>query len=143
MQINLIHNLKDVKKDCFNIVIGGDAEINKRILDYKNVNLLLDPEPLKEDFMHYKNSGLNQVLVKLAKKNDIGIGFSLDRISSLNKLQRAILFGKIMQNVVLCNKYKVKYFIVNFNSFKNEQDLISLGLSLNVKNVNVIQEDKQ
>ena len=145
MKINIINssqvnNLnKYIKKDCFNVAIGGNYEINKKILDNKKINLLLDPEPLSKDFMKYYNSGLNQVLIKLAKKNNIGIGFSLERLIKLNKLEKVNLFGKIMQNIMICNKYKVNIYIVNFSN-KNINDLNSLGISLNAKKINIIQE---
>ena len=147
MEINLIFNTnnlnKHLKKNCFNIATGGDYELNKIILNNKYVNLLIDSEPLEKDFVHYRNSGLNQVLIKLAKKNNISIGFSLNRINNLNKLQKINLFGKIMQNIMLCNKYKVKLFIVNFinkNEHKNINDLIALGLSLGAKKISILQE---
>ncbi len=139
MEINII-NSKDVnklvKKGYFNIAFGGEPELNRRILENKNIQLLLDPEPLGDDFMHYRNSGLNQVLVKLAKKNNIGIGFSFDKLNRLNKINKSKLFGKIMQNIILCNKYKVDYYIYDLESNKN--DLVSLGLSLGAKKVKII-----
>src|SRR3989344_7502922 len=119
------------------MAIGGNYEINKKILDNKKINLLLDPEPLSRDFMKYYDSGLNQVLIKLAKKNNIGIGFTLERLIKLNKLEKVKLFGKIMQNIMICNKYKVNIYIVSFSD-KNINDLNSLGISLNAKKINII-----
>jgi len=140
MKFTLVSNLNKANKDNFNIAIGGNYNLNKKILETKNINLLIDPEPLEEDFMNYKNSGLNQVLVKLSKKNNIGIGFSLNRINKLNKIEKSKLFGKILQNIKLCNKYKINYYIVNFNNDKNINDLTALALSLGTKNINIIQE---
>ena len=134
--------IKKIKKGFFNVVIGGNSDINKQILDTKNVNLLIDPESLENDFMNYKNSGLNHVLVKLAKKNNVNLGISLNRLDKLNKVKRAYLFGKIIQNVILYNKYKVDFFMVNFINSENEKnigDLVSFGLSLGAKNVRIIQ----
>ena len=137
---NQVNNLnKYIKKDYFNMAIGGNYEINKKILDNKKINLLLDPEPLSRDFMKYYDSGLNKVLIKLAKKNNIGIGFTLERLIKLNKLEKVKLFGKIMQNIMICNKYKVNIYIVSFSD-KNINDLNSLGISLNAKKINIIQE---
>jgi len=135
---------KLVKKNCFNVVVGGNEIINRKALETRNVNLLLDPEPDEEDFMHFRNSGLNQVLVKLAKKNDVGIGFS---INNLQKNENKIdLLGKIMQNIMLCNKYKVKVYIVEFinNEEHNIDDLKALGLILGISpgKVNILQIKK-
>lgn len=128
---------KSIKKNCFNIIFGGNSDFNRKVLENKNINLLLDPENLDDDFMHSKNSGLNQVLVKLAKKNNISIGFSLNRILKLNNEYKTNLFGKIMQNIMLCNKYKIKYYIINFinNELdrKNKRDLNDLGLTLGIR----------
>ena len=125
---------KLVKQGCFNAVIGGNEVINRKALESKNIQMLLNAEPEEEDFMHSKNSGLNQVLVKLAKKNNIAIGFSLNKIITLEDLERVNLLGKMMQNVMLCNKYKIKMYIVNFvnNDLdeRNINDLKDLGLSL-------------
>ncbi len=125
---------RQIKKDYFNIAFGDSDEINRRILENKNIQLLLDPETNNEDYMHSRNSGLNQVLVKIAKKNNIGIGFSFNKILKLNNNERIDLFGKIMQNIMLCNKYKVKMYIVNFVNDKLDErsanDLKDFGVTL-------------
>lgn len=140
MKFAIVSNLNKADKNNFNIAIGGNYNLNKKILENKNIKLLLDPEPLEEDFMKYKNSGLNQVLAKLAKKNSIGMGFSLERLSMLSKIEKARLFGKILQNIKLCNKYNLKYYIVNFNNDNGVKDLRDLAISLKIKNINIIQE---
>ena len=123
-----------IRKNCFNIAIGGDPKFNRVILENKNINMLVNAEENKEDFMHSRNSGLNQVLVKLAKRNNISIGFSFNKILKSNNQERVNLLGKIMQNVMLCNKYKVKMHIVNFInnelSKRSNNDLKDLGLTL-------------
>jgi len=135
-----ISKLNKLKKENFNVVYGKDYDVNKRILENKSVKVLLDPEPLEEDFMKYKNSGLNQVLVKLAKRNNIGIGFSLPKLKKLGKLNKSKLLGKILQNIILCNKYKVPYYILYDDENKN--DVEALGLSLGCKNIRVIPSPK-
>ena len=142
MEINIIDlsKLNKLKKDSFNVVYGKDYDVNKRILENRNVKILLDPEPLEEDFMKYKNSGLNQVLVKLAKRNNTGIGFSLQRLKKLGKLNKSKLLGKIIQNIVLCNKYKVPYYIVYDEDNKN--DVEALGISLGCRDIKVVHSPK-
>ena len=127
---NELNNL--AKSNYFNIVFGGNNDINRIALENKVVHMLLDAEPEENDFMHSRNSGLNQVLVKLAKQNNISIGFSFNKI--LDEDKRVDLLGKIMQNVMLCNKYKVKMYIVNFIKDdldeRNKNDLKDLGIVL-------------
>ncbi|MEK6934700.1 MAG: RNase P subunit p30 family protein [Nanoarchaeota archaeon] len=114
----------------FKIGIGGNDNINRKIVENKNYDILLSPEKNRDkDFMHSRDSGLNQVLCKLAKKNDIAIGFNFnDVLISKNKW---LILGKMMQNVRLCRKYKVKMIILSGAKNKNElraaKDLSSFG----------------
>ncbi len=110
-----IYNFKD-----FNIVIGGDDKKNRKAVEDKNVDILLSPEKTRnKDFMHYRDSGLNQVLCKLANKNDVAIGFNFNDV--LNSIDRKSILGKVMQNVRLCRKYKVK--MVMISGAKNEYEM--------------------
>jgi len=126
-----------LKQGYFNIVIGGDELINRKALENRHIQMLLNAEPEEEDFMHFRNSGLNQVLAKLAKKNNIAIGFSFNKILKLNNEDKIDLLGKVMQNIMLCNKYKVKMVIVNFinNELdeRNVNDIRDLGLTLGMR----------
>ncbi len=66
----------------------------------------------RKDFIFHRNSGMNQVLAKIAKQKHDIIGFSFsDWIKSENK---AIVFGRMQQNNKLCKKYKVKTQILSF-----------------------------
>ena len=117
----------------FKIVFGSDDNKNRRAVENKNVDILMSPEKIKKtDFMHSRDAGLNQVLCKLAKKNNVAIGFNFNDV--LNSESRALVIGKMMQNVKLCRKYKVKMVIVsganNEFELKNAQELFSFGIVL-------------
>jgi|SRR3989344_3909640 len=106
-------------RDKLVIVEGGDDELNRKVLDSKFVDILLDPhQGYRKDKIYQKDSGLNEVLCQLAKENDIAIGFSLSLI--LNSNRRGELFGRIIQNIKLCKKYKVKMIIGTFAKNKSE-----------------------
>src|SRR3989344_2945509 len=95
-------------------VFGGDPKINRSAVENKSVDILINPERnSEEDFMHYRNSGLNQVLCKLAKKNDVAIGFNFNYVLNSEGILRSKILGRMMQNVKLCQKYKVKMVIIN------------------------------
>ncbi len=113
----------------FNIAYG--KEDNRKLLENKKLDILVSPEKTrKKDFIHHRNSGLNQVLCKLAKKNNIAIGISFNDI--LKSKEKDKLIGRIMQNIRLCRKYKVKMVLASFATNKFEmrdaRDLISLGV---------------
>lgn len=107
-----------------NVVLGGDSIVNRKAVENKKVDILLSPEKeSKRDFMFSRNSGLNQVLCKLAAKNDVAIGFNFSDLLNCSGKERSKTLGRMRQNVRLCKKYKVK---IIFSSFaKNKYELRS------------------
>ncbi len=104
-------NMNELKKSKLNIVQGNT--INRDILENKNIDILVNPElGLKKDSLHFRNSGLNKILCNLARKNNIIIGFSFSNF--LNSRDRSLLLGRMMQNVRLCRKFKVKMIVASF-----------------------------
>ena len=59
-----------------------------------------------KDFMKQRNSGLNQVLCSIAAKRSKTYGFNFRDI--LFAKNRPDIMGRMMQNMMLCRKYKVK-----------------------------------
>ncbi len=117
-----------------NIINGGNELTNRKAVENKSIDILLHPEEnTKKDFMHSRNSGLNQVLCRLANKNNVSIGFSFNNILNSSGMKRAILLGRMIQNVILCKKYKVKMIVVNHTANDCERDngdLKSFGICL-------------
>lgn len=117
----------------FKVVLGDDDVKNRRAVESKDVDILLSPEKTRgKDFMHSRDSGLNQVLCKLAKKNDVAIGFNFNDV--LNGRNRGLIIGRMMQNVRLCRKYKNKMIIIsganNIDELKAAKDMVSFGIVL-------------
>ena len=81
-----------------------------------------------KDFMKQRNSGLNQVLCVIAAKR--GKTYGLNFRDILFARNRADIIGRMMQNMMLCRKYKVR--IIFFSGAKeplemrNWRDLKSL-----------------
>ncbi len=101
----------------------------RKIFENKGINLVYGLELNRlNDHTHFLNSGLDQVLCKLAKKHGTIICFNFhDLLFSDNK---ARLLGRIMQNIRFCKKYKVKIAIASFATKPIEMryyhDLVSL-----------------
>ena len=117
----------------FKIVIGKDDNTNRKAVESKNVDILMSPEKIRnKDFMSYVDSGLNQVLCKLAKKNDVAIGFNFNDV--LNSENRKDVLVKMMQNVRLCRKYKLRTVLIsgakNEMEMRRPMDLISFGICM-------------
>jgi len=101
------------------VVQGGNDKINRLAVENRNVAVLLSPEKGKsKDFMFSRNSGLNQVLCKLAAKNHVSIGFNFSDI--LDSKEKRKILGRMAQNVRLCKKYKVKMIFSSFARSKYE-----------------------
>jgi len=102
------------------IVQAKDDSFNRAALETKKISILLSPETSqKADFMSYRNSGLNQVLCKIAEKNNIAIGISFSEIlETKNDKELAERIGRIMQNIMICRKYKTRIQLANFASKK-------------------------
>ena len=112
------------------IVIAKDDEFNRKLLENKKVDVLVFSEFSKgKDRLRQRNSGLNQVLSKLARDNEIKIGIDISIIEKLSSKELSEHISKIKQNVKLCNKYKVKMTLVNVKN-KNKHDLVAFCLSI-------------
>ncbi len=119
--------------DDFKFVVGGDDKTNRKAVENKNTDILISPENIrKKDFMKYSDSGLNQVLCKLARENNVAIGFNFN--DALKSNNRKSVLGKMMQNVKLCRKFKVEMVVLsgakNTVEMRMPRDLISFGICL-------------
>lgn len=104
-----------------NIVLGGDLKVNREAVENPKVDILLSPENNKKrDFLFFRNSGLNQVLCKLAAKNKVTIGFNFSSILNSSGNERAKILGRMRQNYKFCKKYKVKMVFSTFAKKKYE-----------------------
>jgi hypothetical protein len=66
----------------------------------------------KPDFIFHRNSGMNQVLAKIAKENNISVGFSFSGFKKAKN--KAVVLGRMRQNMMLCRKYSVKTIVASF-----------------------------
>lgn len=108
------------------------VESNKNTIRYAIEKLkgliIVDSEASKDrDFMDYRNAGLNHVLCKLAKQNGHVISFNFNLV--LNSEKKALILGRMMQNVKLCRKFKINMLIGSFA--KNSYELRSKDALLN------------
>jgi len=125
---------KKIKENKNKIIIfSGNDELNRKILEKEKINILLINQVNRKDFQKQRNSGFNQVMAKMAKKNNIVIGINLDEIiDSENSKDKSKILARIKQNIKLCNKNKLKMKFIS-PSGKNQRniyDLKALGLFL-------------
>lgn len=114
------------------IFSGNDDEINRKILEEGKIKILLLNQKNRQDFQKQRNSGLNQVLAKIAKKNEIKIGINLDEIIESSAKEKSQILARIKQNARICSKtkLKMKFIAQKPENERNLHDLKSLGLIL-------------
>jgi len=112
------------------IIQAQDEKFNRKILENKEVDILLSPEFNNlNDRLKQRSSGLNEVLCKIAKENNIAIGIDLEKIRNLQKKDKAIILSRIIQNISLCKRIGTKILIINKEKF-SKQEIFSFFLSL-------------
>lgn len=91
------------------------SEQDRNVLEQGSADVLFGAESTQpKDYAHQRGSGLNHVMCALANKNKVAVGFSFANILSAIGSQRAQLLGRMMQNIVLCRKYKAQMVIGSF-----------------------------
>lgn len=98
-------------KRLSDFVVVRSSEDNRHVIEKLKPNLIFDLETeFRKDFVHHRASGLNQVLCRFLKENNIAVGFSFSTILNSN----AKILGRISQNIKLCRKYHLKTAVASF-----------------------------
>ncbi len=120
------------------LVQGGKNEINRQASECWEVDILCYPERetenKKRDLMNQKNSGLDQIIVKLMSEKSIALEINFSQFFHSQEFLRAQWMGRIKQNILLARKFKVPLIITSGAtdkfSLRAPQELIALGESL-------------
>ncbi len=139
--INLIsaNNQKQLRnkinKEPGLVVILG-SPLNREVISNRKVDILVSPHSGigRKDYLNSRNSGLNEILCKIARKNEVAVGLSFSEVLNSKGVDRALIIGRMMQNIVLCRKFKVQMVLASFASNESEmrapKDLLSFGIVL-------------
>lgn len=123
-----IQALKKQNKEI--VVKAQDDKFNRKILENKDVDILLSPELHdRKETLKQRDSGLNEFMCKLAKKNNIKIGINIKEIQKLEKKQKSKVIARIIQNIKLCNRTKTQIILFPRTKHK-KQDILSFFISL-------------
>lgn len=99
------------------MLVAKSSDSDRFFIESGKIRIIYGFEDLqRKDHMHQRASGLNHILCDLARKNNVSIGFSYGSLLSKNKISAAILMGRMMQNLRLCQKFKAKTAIGLFSS---------------------------
>lgn len=123
--------IQELKKQGKEVIVKAqDEEFNRKILENSDVNILLSPETHnRKDYKKQRDSGLNEFLCKLAKKNNIKIGIDIDELKKLDKKSKVKVLSRIIQNIELCKRTKTEIIIFPKGKYP-KQDIMAFMLSL-------------
>ena len=124
-----IQALKKQKQQV--IVQAQDDEFNRKIIENKDVNMIINLEMHnRKDRLKQRDSGLNEVLCKLAKQNNIKIGLDISELKNIKGKEKAKILARIMQNIKLCKRTRAEIVIMGNYDKKNAFSLLTtLGAS--------------
>jgi RNase P/RNase MRP subunit p30 len=113
------------------IVLAKDEEFNRKVVELKDVDILLSPEiHERRDRLKQRDSGLNEVLCNLARENRIKIGIDINKIKKLKDEEKPIILSRIKQNIMLSKKAGCDIIILGTYDKKDAFSLlITLGAS--------------
>ena len=114
------------------IFSSNNDELNRKVLEKLPIDILLINQKARRDRQKQRDSGFNQVLAKIAKKNKITIGINLDEIIESSPQTKKKTLARVKQNIKLCNKnkLKMKFITIQKQNNRNLYDLKALGLIL-------------
>jgi RNase P/RNase MRP subunit p30 len=121
---------KEVRKV---IVLGRDIEFNRKILEMKKVNMLVLQNKIGRDKLKQRDSGLNEVLCDIAKKNNVIIGIDFSEILNSEGKERGKILGRVIQNLKLMKKAKNKIEIINKPADRRGFQALFLVLGIDTK----------
>jgi RNase P/RNase MRP subunit p30 len=123
---------KKIRENKGKVVVfaSSDDDLNRKILEKEDIDILLIKQASRRDRMKQRDSGFNQVLAKIAKKKNIAIAIDLDELISSKSKEKSEILARIRQNIKICNKNKLKMKFLYDKNKRNEYDLRSLGLVL-------------
>jgi len=93
------------------------APCKREFFESPHVDAILEPErQARQDFIHHRNSGLHQVLLKLcqptSKRRQAKRIITTTRLL-LDANVPAVILGRMMQNARWCRKYNVAYHVTS------------------------------
>ena len=140
MQILNTTNLNELRKQVQELkklgkeeiaIVSQDDEFNRKALEIKGINIFIINEELnKKDYMKQRDSSLNEVLAKLASKNNISIGIEIEKIIKLSDIEKAKSLARLKQNLEICKRTQTRMIFITKNNKIDPRALQSILITL-------------
>ncbi|MCA9487972.1 MAG: hypothetical protein KC516_03355 [Nanoarchaeota archaeon] len=121
---------EQVKKNKEKTIIftSEDDDLNRKVLEKLPIQIILINLENRKDFQKQRNSGFNQVMAKIAKKNGVQIGINLSELKNTKNKEK--ILARVRQNVELCKKNKIQMRFISQGKIISSRELKSLMLVL-------------
>lgn len=125
-QAIIINNTKQ-KLSSKNINILQSNQNNRFFLDSKKIFGIYNLENQKKEYLHFRNSGLNQVFCEILRKNDVKLILNFNLILNSSIQKRYEVMGRMAQNIRFSRKFKYDVIICSFarnsDEMRSQNDL--------------------
>lgn len=142
IDVGFIVNQKNLNKAAkqSKLLVAKSSDKDRFFIESKKIKIIYGFEDInRKDYLHQRASGLNHIICELAKKNNVIIGFSYSSLFNKDNDITSLIIGRMMQNITLCQKYKVKTIIRSFSEKPFEMrapyDVCSLFTILGMQNI--------
>jgi len=115
------NDIRSAKKKS-KYVIAKSSDKDRYVIEHEKPFMLIGlGESTKSDKTKKREIGINQVLCKLAAKNNVSFGFNFKSLLTADIERRAIILGRWMHIARIARKYKVKCNIISLA--ESQEDL--------------------
>ena len=113
------------------LLVAKSSPNDRFLIESKKIKIIYGfEESPRKDHIHQRASGLNHILCDIASKNHVSVGFAYSSLINKNPQSVSITKGRMMQNISLCRKYKIKAIIGSFSQnpyeLRSPYDLASI-----------------
>jgi hypothetical protein len=109
------YTLKDIfraKKLSQYVVLKARGNLREVFEKVKKVYVYGAEFSSRSDYLHFRNSGLNHIMMNIAAKNKISLILNFgDFLASTDQSR---ILGRLKQNIKLCRKYNVEFSVATF-----------------------------
>lgn len=128
MDFNKLKNEVKKNKGMEIVFASSDDELNRKVMEKLNVSGVLIFLDERKDYTKQRDSGFNEVMAKIARKNNMSVYFDFDEL--FNSKNRERVLSRLRQNIELCNRVGVQVKVVLGENKKSLIDIRALFSTL-------------
>ncbi len=111
VKINDVLKAKQMSKF---VVVKADDKLRSVIEKCSGIYVYGCEEQDGKDFIHFRNSGLNHILLNIANKKKVKFLFNFSDFLVLNERKKGIVLGRLKQNLMMFKKSDIEHLFVSF-----------------------------